>query len=49
MDAERTAIAEDCLKAAHNGSLSFPEIIGTLLEVGFEGYSVDYRRNSQTY
>lgn len=49
MDAERTVIAEDCLKAAHNGSLSFPEIIGTLLEVGFEGYSVDYRRNSQTY
>jgi len=49
MDAERTAIAESCLKAAHDGSLNFPEIIGKLLEAGFEGYSVDYRRNSQTY
>jgi uncharacterized protein YbcV (DUF1398 family) len=49
MDAERTAIAENCLKAAHDGSFSFPEIIGKLLEGGFEGYSVDYRRNSQTY
>ena len=49
MDAERTALAETCLKAAHDGSLSFPEIIGKLLEGGFEGYSVDYRRNSQTY
>jgi uncharacterized protein YbcV (DUF1398 family) len=49
MDAERTAIAELCLRAAHDGSLSFPEIIGKLLEAGFEGYSVDYRRNSQTY
>ncbi|MBB6253213.1 DUF1398 domain-containing protein [Nitrospirillum iridis] len=49
MNAERTAIAENCLKAAHDGSLSFPEIIGRLLEAGFEGYSVDYRRNSQIY
>lgn len=49
MDAERIAIARSCLAAAHDGSLSFPEIIGTLLNAGFEGYSVDYRRNSQTY
>lgn len=48
MNAERTAIAETCLNAAHDGSLGFPEIIGMLLEAGFEGYSVDYRRNSQT-
>jgi len=49
MDAERIAIAEACLSAAHDGSLSFPEIIGKLLGAGFEGYSVDYRRNCQTY
>lgn len=49
MDAGRTAIAQDCLRAAHDGSLSFPEIIEKLLEAGFEGYSVDYRRNSQIY
>jgi uncharacterized protein YbcV (DUF1398 family) len=49
MDAERIAIAETCLNAAHDGSLSFPQIVGKLLGAGFEGYSVDYRRDSQIY
>ena len=49
MDSERIAIAETCLHAAHDGSLSFSEIVGKLIAAGFEGYSVDYRRNSQTY
>jgi len=49
MDAERIAIARTCLNAAHDGTLSFPEIIGKLLGAGFEGYTVDYRRNSQIY
>lgn len=49
MDAERMTIAETCLKAAHDGSLSFPEIVGRLVAAGFEGYTVDYRRNEQTY
>ncbi|MCR6631211.1 MAG: DUF1398 domain-containing protein [Magnetospirillum sp.] len=48
MDAERISIAQTCLHAAHDGSLSFPEIIGRLIAAGFEGYSVDYRRNTQT-
>lgn len=49
MDAERVSIAETCLTAAHDGSLSFPEIVGRLTAAGFEGYTVDYRRNEQTY
>lgn len=49
MDAERISIAETCLRAAHDGSLSFPEIVGKLIAAGFEGYTVDYRRNSQIY
>ena len=49
MDAERISIAEACLHAAHTGSLSFPEIVGKLISAGFEGYTVDYRRNSQTF
>ena len=49
MDAERISIAETCLHAAHDGSLSYPEIVGKLIAAGFEGYTVDYRRNSQTY
>ncbi|MCX5496375.1 DUF1398 domain-containing protein [Kaistia dalseonensis] len=49
MDAERISIAENCLHAAHDGSLSFPEIVGRLITAGFEGYTVDYRRNTQTF
>lgn len=49
MDAERIAIAQTCLDAAHDGSLSFPEIVGKLIAAGFEGYTVDFRRDSQTY
>lgn len=49
MDAERISIAQTCLHAAHNGSLSFPVIVGKLIAAGFEGYAVDYRRNTQTY
>lgn len=48
MDAERISVAEACLNAAHDGSLSFPEIIGKLITAGFEGYMVDYRGNTQT-
>lgn len=49
MDAERIAVAKACLTAAHDGRLNFPEIIGKLIDAGFEGYSVDYRRNDQIY
>lgn len=49
MDAERIAIARTCLDAAYDGSLSFPDIIVRLMGAGFEGYSVDYRREAQTY
>lgn len=49
MDAERIAVAKACLNAAHDGSLSFPEIIGKLVSAGFEGYAVDYRRSTQIH
>jgi uncharacterized protein YbcV (DUF1398 family) len=49
MDAQRITIAERCLNAAYDKSMTFPEIAGTLIEAGFEGYVVDYRRGSTTY
>lgn len=49
MDAERISIAATCLDAAHDGSLSFPEIVGRLTSTGFEGYEVNYHRNSQIF
>lgn len=49
MDAKRSLIAQACLHAAHDGSLSFPEIVGKLITAGFESYTVDYRRNTQVF
>jgi uncharacterized protein YbcV (DUF1398 family) len=49
MDADRIAIARTCLNGADDGSLSFPQIVGTLIGAGFDGYLVDYRRNTASY
>ena len=43
------AIAERCLSGAENGVMTFPEIVGTLREAGFEGYAIDFRRATATY
>lgn len=49
MNAQLTIIAQKCLDAAYDKTMAFPEIIGALLDHGFEGYIVDYRRNTTTY
>jgi uncharacterized protein YbcV (DUF1398 family) len=49
MDAQHIAIATACLHATHDGSLAFPAIVEKLLAAGFEGYAVDYRRQTQIF
>ncbi len=49
MNAHLLGTAQRCLNAAYDKSMSFPEIVGTLIQSGFEGYFVDYRRNTTTY
>lgn len=49
MDAQHVAIAQHCLNGAYDKTLSFPSIVETLISGGFEGYTVDYRRNTTTY
>ena len=49
MDDHRIAVAKACLAAADANSMSFPEIVGTLMREGFEGYSIDLRRATATY
>ncbi len=49
MDASLIAIAERCLRGAEDNSLTFPAIVGRLIEAGFEGYAIDYRRATATY
>jgi len=49
MNETMTAVAERCLTAAHDGTMDFPEIVGTLMRSGFESYSIDFRRGTATY
>ena len=49
MDARLKTIAETCLEGAESGAMTFPQIVGTLMREGFDGYSVDFRRGTATY
>ena len=49
MDSHLTATAQQCLAASYAGTLDFPSIVRTLMEAGFEGYEVDFRRGRTTY
>ena len=49
MDDRLKKIAEDCLRGAENNTMTFPHIVGKLMEAGFESYCVDYRRAKVIY
>jgi uncharacterized protein YbcV (DUF1398 family) len=49
MNAQQTTLARDCLRGAEHDTMTFPEIIRALMDGGFEGYTVDYRRATATY
>ena len=42
-------IARNCLQGAETGTMTFPAIVGTLMNSGFDGYSVDLRGAATTY
>ena len=43
------AIAHKCLEGAESNSMTFPQVVSTLMHAGFEGYSVDFRRGMVAY
>lgn len=49
MNTEVKAVAHKCLEGAESNSMTFPQIVSTLMEVGFEGYCVDFRRGMIAY
>ncbi|MFC3710964.1 DUF1398 domain-containing protein [Sphingoaurantiacus capsulatus] len=49
MNQRQQAVARQCLGAAEDNSLTFPEIVGRLIEAGFDSYWVDFRRGTATY
>ena len=42
-------IAQACLDGAENNTMTFPQIVETLMQAGFESYMIDYRRSAATY
>jgi uncharacterized protein YbcV (DUF1398 family) len=49
MDAHLKEIAQSCLDAAEGNSMTFPQIVGRLMQAGFESYAMDFRRADATY
>lgn len=38
-----------CLRGAEDNTMTFPEIVQTLMQAGFESYSIDFRRARAIY
>lgn len=49
MNAADRELADACLRAAYDGSMDFPSIVGALIAGGFESYAIDFRRGEALY
>ena len=49
MTPEQRQTARACLEGAETDSMTFPQIVGRLIEAGFESYLIDFRRAAATY
>ncbi|MEQ8286869.1 DUF1398 family protein [Thalassospira sp.] len=49
MENSQKSVAQTCLNGAEDGTMTFPEIVGTLMQAGFESYAVDFRRSLAVY
>ena len=49
MTANWKDVARTCLEGAESGAMTFPQIVGTLIEAGFDGYAIDLRRATAIY
>ena len=44
-----TQVAETCLRGAEQDTMTFPQIVGALIQEGFESYCIDFRRARAIY
>ena len=49
MDTNWKELARTTIDASESGSLDFGQIVKLLMEAGFDGYAVDYRRSTRTF
>ena len=45
----RKSVAQACLDGAKRNTMTFPQIVETLIREGFESYAIDFRRAAATY
>ncbi len=49
MSADWKNVARTTLEGSEADTMSFPESVRMLMEAGFDGYAVDFRRSTRTY
>jgi hypothetical protein len=49
MNNHQEKVARSCLDGSERNTMTFPQIVGTLMEAGFESYAIDFRRAIATY
>ncbi len=49
MDDHKKSVAKTCLEGAEGNTMTFPQIVGTLMQEGFESYMIDFRREAATF
>lgn len=49
MTANWKDLARATLEGAESGTMTFPQSLRLLMEAGFDGYAVDFRRSTRTY
>jgi uncharacterized protein YbcV (DUF1398 family) len=42
-------LARATLEGSESGTMTFPQSVQILMEAGFDGYAVDFRRSTRTY
>ena len=42
-------LARATLEGSESGTMTFPQSLRDLMEAGFDGYAVDFRRSTRTY
>lgn len=42
-------VARSTLEGSESGTMTFPESVRVLMEAGFDGYAVDFRRSTRAY
>ncbi|WP_373650074.1 hypothetical protein [Schlesneria sp. DSM 10557] len=49
MDDQKAQVMRECAAGSGSGELTFPEIVGRLMDIGVERYHADYSRQEITY